>query len=374
MSIYELSLTPDYVPDWGIVEAVRELFQNALDQQTVNPENKMFWDYSEEYERLTLGNKTSMLETKSLLLGSTTKVSVEKTIGQFGEGYKVACLVFARLGKKVTIYNYGAKEVWKPRIRKSRKYGSDILIFDVQKVAVWSKVPDHDLTFEIEGINESEFEDIVNSNLHVQEEMAIAGSVYSTGKGEILLCDDQAGRMYVNGLYICAAPDFQKGYNFKPEQVRLDRDRSLISSFDLSWATSEMWLAAKDPDMLDTAIALVNSNCPDTKYITNVDALWDSRIAPIATKAYEDFRGNYGPKAIPVTTQEQAEKVPKSHKPVIVSETAEKVIKASSDYEEPEEAIQPTLEDEIEDWILEYGGEVSEGGVELLRKIAREHS
>lgn len=34
MECYELSLTPNYVKDWEFLDAVRELIQNGIDQET----------------------------------------------------------------------------------------------------------------------------------------------------------------------------------------------------------------------------------------------------------------------------------------------------------------------------------------------------
>lgn len=45
MTKFELTISTNYVPDWTYVEALRELFQNALDQQTENPANKMLFEY-----------------------------------------------------------------------------------------------------------------------------------------------------------------------------------------------------------------------------------------------------------------------------------------------------------------------------------------
>ena len=107
----ELTIAPNYVPSWGIVEAIRELFQNALDQQEQYPDNEMDWSYDEDEQKITISNKTSTLTAQTLLLGATSKAGDVSTIGQFGEGYKIATLVLLRNNKKITFYNYGAKEV-----------------------------------------------------------------------------------------------------------------------------------------------------------------------------------------------------------------------------------------------------------------------
>lgn len=73
MRKYELSISADYVPEWGVVEAVREFFQNAIDEETRDSSNTMIFSYNEGERKLTIGNKHSELDIKSLLLGNTSK-------------------------------------------------------------------------------------------------------------------------------------------------------------------------------------------------------------------------------------------------------------------------------------------------------------
>lgn len=48
MSKIELTIAPNYVPNWTYVDAVHKLFQNALDQATQNPDNAASWDYDSQ--------------------------------------------------------------------------------------------------------------------------------------------------------------------------------------------------------------------------------------------------------------------------------------------------------------------------------------
>lgn len=59
MRKYELSISADYVPEWGITEAVREYFQNSIDEETSDNGNKMFFDYDRENQIIRIGNKHS---------------------------------------------------------------------------------------------------------------------------------------------------------------------------------------------------------------------------------------------------------------------------------------------------------------------------
>ena len=42
-SKYELTLDTNYVSDWNIAQAVRELFQNSVDSEVQNPGNTSYW-------------------------------------------------------------------------------------------------------------------------------------------------------------------------------------------------------------------------------------------------------------------------------------------------------------------------------------------
>lgn len=130
---YELSLTPNYVSDWTFNDALRELIQNGIDQETIRPDNKFSIDYDEGKEVIRLVNKNAKLKISTLLLGKTNKSNDEDTVGQFGEGYKIAALVLNRLGKTFTIYNNEKKEIWTSRFKNSAKWGSEILAFYIEK-------------------------------------------------------------------------------------------------------------------------------------------------------------------------------------------------------------------------------------------------
>ena len=333
MSKIELSLSSDYVPNWTIVDAVRELFQNALDQEAQNPENTASGEYNEEAQVLSIRSKKAVLPVKSLLLGSTTKADDTNTIGQFGEGYKVATLVLLRNDKQVIFYNYGNRETWLPRFVKSRRFGADVLTFFIDKKHIWESVPSNSLSIDVHGITREEYyEHIVPSNLHLQSSYAIE---HITEHGEILSADTHVGMVYVNGLYVCKYDPYAYGYNFKPGQLTLDRDRKLASDFDLKWLASKMW--ASDPNV----VVLIEKGLADVAYVK--DMSWKSSLN-LPDQAFEKFRQVHGPHAVPVTTQEEADKVPAGYRGVIVSGNYRSLIRRSSLYSEPASDIPSPLE------------------------------
>jgi hypothetical protein len=366
MKKFELSISPDYVPSWGVTEAVRELFQNAIDQETTQQGNKMFFTY--ENNTLKIGNKNSTLDIQSLLLGTSTKRNDDKTIGKFGEGYKIASLVLIREGKTITFYNYGNKEVWKPRFVKSRRYnGANILTFFIDKTYFWQTIPDNNLTIEIDGITESEYTDIINSNLHLQE---LSSEDYIESiHGRILTSDEHCGKVYVNGLYVCSCVDYDYGYDFKPEYINIDRDRKLVSDSDLRWMASRMWNYASQERPEYVAEYMVESVKKKSKDMT--DIIWGSTSSYVNDKAYEAFTDEYGEDAVPITNNDEKEQY-KHCNTVIVGESYKNLITTSYKYVEPIAKSQDTTYNKLMTWITSVQHKINSEDFQRFCKIVKE--
>lgn len=324
MRKYELSISADYVPAWGVVEAVREFFQNAVDEETRDASNKMMLRYDEESEVLIIGNKHSELDIKTLLFGSTTKNGQDEMIGQHGEGYKIATTVLLREGKEVVFYNYCRREIWRPRLVKSRKYdGMLVPTFFVETAAVWENVPEHSLLIEIKGINRDEYEKIRESNLHLQEY-----EKKETCYGDILTDKQHLGMIFVGGLYICRESQLEVGLDFKPNVVRIERDRSMVNNFDIRWYASKMMEESRDSELIKKSL---DSYSGHFIYVNSVPDDLKNEIT-------EDFINQYGAKAVPVSSQDDLESMKKrGYKPVIVSESKRNVILESDLYKDVEE-------------------------------------
>lgn len=324
VSKFELSISTGYVPDWGLIESFRELFQNALDNETMNPENKMGWHYDEKSGEVRITNKTSKLSVESLLLGSGTKHDRDDTIGKHGEGYKIAFMVLLRNNKSIRVDNYSANEVWEVRLVKSRKYKGQLVptVF-VNKEPIWKKKPNDDLTIVISGITAEEYKELEIKNLHLrkQEVKCIA----ETCKGRILDNESEAGNIYVAGLYVTNINSLRYGYDFSPKVISLDRDRKIVDSFNIKWTASEIWCMASDNSEVNKlAVELVYESAPDTEYLSRMTYCGKSLFTTIANKFYEDNGNN----AVPVTTNLEYEAVQKSElgRPVIVSRDIASII------------------------------------------------
>ena len=370
MPRYELSLSSEYVSHWGIVEAVREIFQNALDQQAVAVDNKFFWDFDSDEHVLRVGNAKSVLELSSLLLGESTKRGDDRTIGQFGEGYKLALLVLCRLGKEVTIFNYGNKETWNPKLITSRKYGGkQVLVIDVDRKYFWQRVPDNNLIFQIEGIDEEEYQQIVDSNLYFQDIIDSA----TTGIGDILFDSKFKGKIFINGLFVTDYDGFECGYNFKPDALQLDRDRGLVKDFDLKLQTSWMWNQCSDERLVE----LSRKNAPEVAFIQHSGTShFNEKDKLVAAKAYSDFKKEYGEKAFPCINQSDIAEAKVKYglkvTPIIVSEPYCALIKRSDDYQEPEMEEFKTITERVLDFFFRIEDRLTEEEKDEFRAIIDE--
>lgn len=222
MKKYELSLSRNYVSNWGVEEAIRELLQNAKDS---NGEENIGIDKASGC--ITITNKNTSIPSSTLLLGNTSKKDDLDKIGQFGEGYKLAILVLLREGKDVFIMN--GNKCWNPSFEYSDNFECEVLcIEEVDSTG-------NDLIFEISGFNNQELIDLEN------EFLGLNGQAYNsiqTSYGEILIDSNYKGKVFVDGLPVYEDDNFDYGYNFKPCYVSLDRDRKSINIYELKRLTA----------------------------------------------------------------------------------------------------------------------------------------
>lgn len=392
MKRFDLGMSINYCPTWGVVESVREFFQNAHDEEIVNPENKMYFGYDKDSKTLCIGNKNGRLTTNTLLLGQSSKRDNSETIGQHGEGYKVATVVLLRNGKGVKVYNRADKEVWTAKTIKSRRYQADVVVFDIEKVSIFKSVPDHDLIFEISGIDEDEYQAIVNSNLFLQDlkegDDYIAsnpGYPLTTCMCKVLTGERHAGKLFVGGLYVTTSKYAKYGYDFAPELVRLDRDRGFIDGIDLQFLTAKVISATGDTELINEAKNFWDGSY-FKYYLSNYKSVFDnSSYAEMFDKSYQEFLDENGEDAIPVQTTDDFNRLSRNgFNPVLVEEkdfffySGSSMYNPAPDIEDESDAGE--LADKLEDWFAdisldhdsdEYnnGACIVDNIIELLRSL-----
>ena len=366
---FEIAISPDYVPDWGVVEAFRELYQNAMDQSATDPSAEMSFEYDEVTGVVKVSNKDSELKVNSLLIGKSSKRDDDKTVGKFGEGYKLAVMVLLREGKEVTIYNNKAGTVWVPKLKESEKYGEVVLSFEVRDHQSNSK----DLVFEVKGVTEEEYAAVVESNLNLQDDV----EYIETAEGKVLTSPKHKGKVFVNGLFVCDYEKYDFGYDFKSDLLRLDRDRKLVSDFDLKWLSSHVWASALN----DLALSLVKEGSADVEYLSAAishaiisNGFIDVGFSDFAEAVAKDFYEEYGASAYPVSDNDEFNRVSKIEgvTPVFVNSEYKNIIKSSSVFREEEYLAVSDPKSRLAYWIEKYCKCLPDEAVEEFEEILSE--
>lgn len=230
---YEITISPNYVNNWGIKEAIREILQNAIDGET----NGYPKDVNYSNNRLSISNKGISLLAKDLILGCSSKDDQDGMIGKYGEGFKLALIVLLRKGMSVEIEN--CSKIWKPSFKVSDKFGTQVL-----NIEEYTGDSNNDyLIFNIEPVDNQLYESLLDYFPCIDDNF---GKVVNCDNGQILLDRRFKGKMYVEGLYVQTDDNFQYGYNFNSDVVELDRDRKAINYYELRALTAQSIITAEE--------------------------------------------------------------------------------------------------------------------------------
>lgn len=131
MNTYPLNISPRYVSNWGAWEAAREVICNAID---ADPSYKVS---SPEGDILIVETSTAPSIAQLMMIGEGTKSVGNETIGQFGEGFKLAALTVTRDGGDVTVEL--ADQVVRFDIEEIAGIGSDGLVAKITRQATGVK-------------------------------------------------------------------------------------------------------------------------------------------------------------------------------------------------------------------------------------------
>lgn len=322
---YELSLTENYVSDWTFNDAIRELIQNGTDQEILDSENEFSLEYDRYEKILRLKNRKSKLKINTLLLGSSTKSKNEDTVGQFGEGYKIAALVLNRLGKTFTIYNNEKKEVWTSRFKNSEKWKEKILSFYISQ----RETEDTGLCIEVGNVSWDEYNNLADVWIGMCD---FDYEKVETQYGEILTDEEFAGQVFVNGLFVDCNSDLQYGYNFKPRYIKLERDRKTCDSWNVEDITSKMIAEGMVSGGIPIEIVrkMVESNRDDVYHLEFNTYIGDvKKVQEMLVESFDEQ--NPQPYSIPVSSQEEIKKV-KAYggNPVVVPAKVASLLKAET--------------------------------------------
>jgi hypothetical protein len=271
-----LPLSPRYCRHWDLWSAVREIYQNALDEMSRDENIHGGIDYDEQSQVLSIFTDGGKLEPSDLILGSTSKADDPKQRGKFGEGFKLSLLVLARLGLRVEILN--GYEDWTPAIEHDATFDSDVLVVNT----ITHGNPYQGVKFNIHGVTAEQWR-AIQCNLH------------PVHKESILAEKKEIGRVYVGGLFVGTMKNFKCGYTFEPGTIKLDRDRGMIDGFDLAYETSRMHAARGGA----ASKKLIDESAQDVEYLVN----HATETSPAVSYYADSYVRRYGRATVPVSTQ-----------------------------------------------------------------------
>ena len=212
----------DYLEHWEISHALREIFQNYLDFghydiQTIEEKHT-------DNLIVSISNKYKPSNLEFLRIGNSYKRDDATTIGQYGEGLKMAFLVFKREGLKIKLRTQTHE--FTPTTY-SNELGE---CFGIEYSKNKIKTEDFTLFFTLPKV----YYEVFIKNIITSKDLIFKDDYY----GEIV--KKPHGNIYVGRLFVTNMHNFSKAYNFNPERVPLDRDRAMPSSFDVVYAASQI--------------------------------------------------------------------------------------------------------------------------------------
>lgn len=261
MKAIELSLSPKYVTNWGLIESVREILQNAIDCETDG--NKVDVTYNNEI--LSISTYGSSLDRKTLLLGESGK-NDSRYIGKYGEGYKLALLVLNRIGKKTIVFT--KNEMWTTEFKKSKVFEEESMFINIEEYNISSN--EEYVKFEIHNITQSDMFKLRDNFIALDRYLGRSiGATRESEYGEVLLNKEYSGKFYVNGLFVQNDTEFTYGYNFKSEYVNLDRDRKAINYYELKELTARTLTSSGDVSLLEDGLRRKIVDLDDEEEVLN---------------------------------------------------------------------------------------------------------
>jgi len=359
----ELSLAKDYVSDWGVWEGVRELIQNTLDAGSK--------DIAFGNDSITFKTNKGGLSVDKLLLGSGTKKDDSSSIGGHGEGLKVALLALVREGCDVALYNKVDSLVWKPTFKLSEVFGIETLHIEEHAIGNCDYLDD-DLTIVVTGLSEEEINTIKEKYLYSELNNA---DMYETSYGDILFDPLLKGKVFVKGLYVSTINSLDYGYNFKPQYIKLDRDRRQVSTFDVKWQAKEMWREYSSASSEGVALlaAHVHAGTSDTEYMNHTTPT--KEVVGACTDIYtEKYKGN-----MLADSYEDCEKLKKQGYTNVVflgNEAFTSIVKSSRSYKDLDfnkevvKSFTEYLEEFKDKWYDEFSTECLDDLDALISKIS----
>jgi len=223
-------MTLDYASEWSDWDVVRELTANAMD---VDPNFTI--EMKSDPAALVIKSRGSSLNVEHLLFGNSQKLGKE-TVGQFGEGLKLALLVLTRMGLNAEIYS-GGKKYWNAPAEMAGK--------DVFKVCWRNGFKTDDQTVVA----------VRNWQYPAYEERFIRPGdpriVHTDAFGRSIL-EEEVPNIYVRGVWVQKAKAYSQMYAFSYNLIdaKMNRDRCVVDIWKSNREIARIWAGIQDVDLL----------------------------------------------------------------------------------------------------------------------------
>lgn len=254
----------DYLKDWGIEQALREVYQNFFDygrfKEVVKPCRRR-----PNNVIVTLSNNWQPNNLDFLRIGNSQKK--DGAIGKHGEGIKMAFMILLRNGFKSRIVTN--KSVVIPSTYSDVEIG-ECFCFDYFPIE--SKSKNFIVKFEVDGKVFKKFRGNIISEKDIEYTDKCYGDIVNKPKGSI----------YSGGLFVTQLNNLSRAYNIRPEHLQLDRDRSVPRSFDVNWVASRIL------DSFDKW-NFVDETYDDTQFVSKVPDHIKQEVKPIIIGSSVEF-------------------------------------------------------------------------------------
>lgn len=309
--MFVLPIKSTYVSHWGTWECVREIIQNAKDEEDENG-HRMEVKYRRGW--LHVSNHGANLSRNALLIGQTSKADRGDLRGQFGEGLDLALLVGVRAGYEMRVYT--RTEVWVPTIEHVEKFGERVLVVRTRTRSTEGTGVEVRIKMPLNDWMESRklFRFLVSDS--PEDEIIVKG-------GTILLSPDRRGHVYVQGIYSSTLPKLSYGYDL--ESAKLDRDRKITDLWDLRWRLAAMLKlgVTQEPSKLAATVYKMLKDKTD-----DVQSMGYNNSDEFAEAMAAQFKAEHGEDAVPVEGMAESQKLDHlGARGVVVSDTLKEVLK-----------------------------------------------
>lgn len=269
---YSLNISPRYAANWGVWEVCREIVCNAMDADS------LFTQHSPDDNTLIVETSTEPTLAQLFMVGEGTKCAGGETIGQFGEGFKLAALAASRTSGASLVAETSTKRI----------------SFGIERC---HEVDADGLVALIEDIDQPEI-----TGLRVSVNMARAGVIMhgrildKTVSGSIPKADPTTMKIYVKGVWICDI-DRPSLYDWNLNYLTINRDRNIASessiaiymSAEISYDSTILEKLASAPKTFETETAGTYINTGAQKKIAEA---WVKLHGPKAVLKSEDHETN----------------------------------------------------------------------------------